>query len=772
MENLYSLWRQTGLSHLGLVENHNNIFISANYRTTHMAITNYLFAKQRSLHRLQGRIWLSVSLSAALSGTALPGTAQTLDSGFEDSIPGLNAAIPEVLTTTRLRQPKTRVPGSTTVIAGDLIRDLGIRSLYEVFRLVPGMVVNFVGSHQPVVTYHGTVHYEQRRMQVLVDGRTAHRATLSDMDWETMPVPLELIERIEVARGPNSAAYGINAFLGTINIITRDPADSANLETTVTSGSRGYLRTFASTGNADSSYDWRLSFERRKFDGFDYQVDDDERFPFNDGHDINSFIYDSRLTFTPGTNLELQGGVVDGTKYQDKDKSGELNPLDHPDIDVRDYYLQSKLNHSFSSEHFIHLQASVENFDRRQEYAISFPDSTVECLRNNTPLYEYTYTAGGRERRCFISQGGPDAFAVVDADSEDTRIELEAQDTLIVSDSLKLVSGAGFRKDIFRSETYFNGRGNNYQSRLFGNLEYSPWQWVTFNAGGNWERTSTTGDSYFSPRAAANFVVNNNHALRFVFSQAVRTPDGFEQSPDWGYTLRNVRPAIYSDLEGRRVTIEDAAQETGILTLGNDLEEETITSHEISYFGQFPLDQALFSLEVRGFRDELRDMISGVIQLKEWTLENNVAVDQKGFEVEASLDFPGTLLRASYGYLDQETWYTGAPILESDGTVNENEQRYMTELLERMSVRHSGSLAIIQDLPAGFKWSGAFYWADEFNTRFERFDTRLVKQIFQPRYTAEIALSMQHYLNREPELSSDNNIEDHNQFFVEAGIRF
>ena len=82
-----------------------------------MAITNYLFAKQRSLHRLQGRIWLSVSLSAALSGTALPGTAQTLDSGFEDSIPGLNAAIPEVLTTTRLRQPKTRVPGSTTVIA-------------------------------------------------------------------------------------------------------------------------------------------------------------------------------------------------------------------------------------------------------------------------------------------------------------------------------------------------------------------------------------------------------------------------------------------------------------------------------------------------------------------------------------------------------------------------------------------------------------------------------------------------------------------------------
>lgn len=89
-----------------------------------------------------------------------------------------------------------------------------------------------------------------------------------------------------------------------------------------------------------------------------------------------------------------------------------------------------------------------------------------------------------------------------------------------------------------------------------------------------------------------------------------------------------------------------------------------------------------------------------------------------------------------------------------------------------MSVRHSGSLAVIQDLPAGFKWSGAFYWADEFNTQFERFDTRLVKQIIQPRYTAEVALAMQHYLNRDPELSSDNNISNHNQFFVETSIRF
>ncbi|HLV77031.1 MAG TPA: TonB-dependent receptor [Marinobacter sp.] len=710
---------------------------------------------------------------AALLAT-IPASVSGADAPADVPYPGLSSEIPEVLTTTRLRQPKTRVPGSTTVITGDLIRNLGIVNLYEVFRLVPGMVVNFVGSHSPVTTYHGTVHYEQRRMQVLVDGRTAHRATLSDMDWETMPVPLEMIERIEVARGPNSAAYGINAFLGTINIITRDPADTAGASVKVTRGSRGHLRTFASVGDATQNYDWRLTYEKRKFDGFDYQIDEGQRLPFEDGHHFDSFTYDSRLLLNPRADLEIRGGVINGTNHQDRFKSGELGPHEHPDIEVRDFYLQTRLNYATSDRHSFWINAGVENFDRRQVHDIAFPDNTVQCLRNGTPLYQYTYFNSGqdRERLCFTSSGGQPGLASVNSNSEDTRMELELQDTLLFSDNLKLVSGAGFRKDTYRSETYFNGRGSSYHTRYFGNLEYTPLPWFTLNTGGNWERTSTTDEGYFSPRVAANFTLNNQHALRFVFSRAVRTPDEFEQNPDWGYTLRNVRPDIYSDLEGIRVDTLATVQDLNRLTLGETLEEERITSHEISYFGHFHLERALLSLEVRGFRDELRDMISGVIQLKDWSIANNVAADQKGFEVEATLDFPGTSLRASYGYLDQDTWYTGAPILDANGNPDTGAQDRAVRLLTRMSVRHSGSLAAIQELPLGFRIASAFYWADEFNTQFERIDTRLSKQFYGPRYSAELAFILQHYLNREPELSSDNNIRNHNQLFVEAGLKF
>ncbi|WP_236744308.1 TonB-dependent receptor plug domain-containing protein [Marinobacter similis] len=143
---------------------------------------------------------------------------------------GEQSQIPEVLTTTRLRQSKLKVPGTTTIITGDMIRDLGIMNLVEVFRLVPGMVVGEYGSNNQVTSYHGTSQYEQRRLQVQIDGRTAYRASLSDVDWIAMPVALENIERIEVSRGPNAAAYGINAFLGSINIITRSPYDTAGAE--------------------------------------------------------------------------------------------------------------------------------------------------------------------------------------------------------------------------------------------------------------------------------------------------------------------------------------------------------------------------------------------------------------------------------------------------------------------------------------------------------------------------------------------------------------
>jgi iron complex outermembrane receptor protein len=699
----------------------------------------------------------------------IPGLAQAQDSLSQDtdsqllsdSSPlqdGFNgqSAIPEVLTTTRLRQPKSRVPGSTTIITGDMIRKLGIMNLVEVFRLVPGMTVNYVGSNVPVTSYHGTVHYEQRRMQVQVDGRTSYRANISQVEWNTMPVPLELIERIEISRGPNSAAYGINAFLGTINIITRDPADTAGVELRAVSGSRGYRRAFGSFGTANGDYDWRIAYEKRKSDGFDAQVEDEAPngpiVPFINGYDINTFSYDGSLTLSPDYDLEMRAGVVDGVDEEDSLKEGKLGSADDANILVDDYYLQTKLNVQASDRHFFHVQASLQNFKRRQRW--------TTCISGASLI-------AGEPDLCDLSNpNDPPVIAILNEDIEESRLEFEFQDTLLFSPDLKLVSGLGYRKDTYESETYFNGRGNNYQTRVFGNLEYTPIRWLTLNAGGNWEKTSTTDDGYFSPRVASNFILDENHTLRFVFSRAVRTPDAFEQDPDWSYRPASVAPPFES-IEGQRFLVSELVAGSRFeSTYGKELEEERITSREISYFGQYYLDEGTFTLEARYFNDKLTDVISGVINTSRWTIDNNIDMDQEGFELEGMLEYAGTTVRGTYAYLDQDTEYTGPPAID-------DQKQQAIDLVGRLSVRHSGSVAVIKDLPFNITASSAFYWADEFRlNQFERADFRLAKQVYEPNFSYEFALTLQHYLTRDPSLSEDEIIEDHNEFFVEAGIRF
>lgn len=97
------------------------------------------------------------------------------------------------------------------------------------FRLVPGMYVAYHASYvyttNSMVSYHGLSDAYAHRMQVMVDGRSVYSPLFGGVLWDDIPLALDDIERIEVIRGPNSASYGANSFLGVINIITRHPAE-------------------------------------------------------------------------------------------------------------------------------------------------------------------------------------------------------------------------------------------------------------------------------------------------------------------------------------------------------------------------------------------------------------------------------------------------------------------------------------------------------------------------------------------------------------------
>jgi iron complex outermembrane receptor protein len=76
------------------------------------------------------------------------------------------------------------------------------------------------------------------KILVMIDGHSLNKTfTGSALYSLVYDFPVENIKQIEIIRGPGSALYGANAFVGVINIITRDAADIDGLELKTSGGS-------------------------------------------------------------------------------------------------------------------------------------------------------------------------------------------------------------------------------------------------------------------------------------------------------------------------------------------------------------------------------------------------------------------------------------------------------------------------------------------------------------------------------------------------------
>jgi iron complex outermembrane recepter protein len=121
-------------------------------------------------------------------------------------------------------------PLSTTVISKEDILNSGATCIPEALRLVPGMIVREKTNGNYDVHIRGNdnlppkgmfVYSENSISLVMIDGRPVYNYAFGGTFWETLPIDLVDVERIEVIRGPSSALYGPNAVSGAINIITR-----------------------------------------------------------------------------------------------------------------------------------------------------------------------------------------------------------------------------------------------------------------------------------------------------------------------------------------------------------------------------------------------------------------------------------------------------------------------------------------------------------------------------------------------------------------------
>ena len=182
------------------------------------------------------------------------------------TLAGANDAINDIMGTmeyygkvaTETKQNEQYQPYIVSVFQGTELEQLGIINLEEALSLVPGVDIATDSMDYKSSIFRGSNPFAFGQSKLLIDGVVVNDLFL-DTYTAYLSMPIEMIKRIEVIRGPGSKADGINAYAGSIHVIT-------------------YAESFENTDESDrvvvkgGSYDYRMAGFVKSYRSGDFRL--------------------------------------------------------------------------------------------------------------------------------------------------------------------------------------------------------------------------------------------------------------------------------------------------------------------------------------------------------------------------------------------------------------------------------------------------------------------------------------------------------------------
>ena len=529
--------------------------------------------------------------------------------------------IQRVNSVTHMDQTLPETPASVTIIDRRMIDASPAVDVVDLLRMVPGLQTYFVNANRPGVTYHTLGNSYPRRLEVKVDGRSVYESLFSSVEWTTLGVDLADIDHIEVVRGANAPADGSNAFLASINIITRSPLIDSGWNLRGEGGSNSIRNGSLSYAGAAEELNYRARLSYRSNEGFD----NFDNLILDDGAETITLSFKGLWTPSASDSLELKFGVSDS------------------DIGVgkRDS-IPRKLDYQYQHLQWDHLT------EKGNKYQFIAYHNLLEITDYDEPLGFHKALAelpDSPSKTALLQL--PDKL-IIDGETngESERWDTEFRTLFNQWDDFRAVTGIGLRFDRVKSEDFFDSQDGISKTSF---RAYANFQWTVSDRNvlnGGVIREHDDSETFSSFRVASNFQLADNQTLRLAFNRGYRAP-----------TLLESNQTTYIRYN------EDIILDGSIIS-DPDINPEQLTSTEIGYMGSFL--NASLSIDLRIFNEKLRDVIgerreqyadlNGQINIR----DNTESIDVQGAEWQAQYRPNNNfLVNANYSYVKsggQQLW--------------------------------------------------------------------------------------------------------------------
>ncbi|MCW8831278.1 MAG: TonB-dependent receptor plug domain-containing protein, partial [Gammaproteobacteria bacterium] len=374
--------------------------------------------------------------------------------------------MPVVLSASRLEQAVSEAPIAITSIDRQIIEASGARTIPEILRLVPGVVIGSNANEwgeeaKQVVTYHGHTDQYSKQMQVLIDGRSIYEPIIGGVNWNMIPINIEDIERIEVSRGPNASTFGSNSFLAVINIITRHASEDQGHYVKARAGNHDIADLTYRYGGSNGDLDYRITATTQNDDGLDAKKN------------LNTYASDGNVVTRQYSNEIVENHDDIGTGAIDYRIDYQINNNSRltyqggygkTDLEIKKNYASDGIkpqreSDTINAHQFIKLENTVDD--------------------NNSFIIQYYYNLQNKtdqSRSNLIEVGAPiDDFSLdLDFGFKSERHNLEFTHFNQTTDNLRLIWGVSAQQDIAKSPYWLYDQGTIRREiyRLFANAEW------------------------------------------------------------------------------------------------------------------------------------------------------------------------------------------------------------------------------------------------------------------------------------------------------------